>query len=485
MRRFRNPPLTLNSHIRRPNLSNMKFLRASALLVFICLFKNLYAQSLLREEDAVLLALQNNFSLQFAGNLQRIAQNNVYAGNANNPNAAPSATGLLPTIVWSGNIQRAIQQDRQQTQTDANGNVVGVAQRTNVGQLTAGTNVTVTWTLFNGLSGMYFYRQLRGLAELADHNSQGAIDSVLALTLNAYFDIVQQKQILEVRKSAAIITEERLRIAEEREKVGAGSRLEYLQAAVDLNTDRSNLLRQEAVLNNAKTTLNNLLSRPLDTQFDVTDAITVDSTLTLNMLLNDFDNQNQSLKAIATRVRNLEYTLKMQRANRLPTINVFGTYSYFQSLSDPFAQGFNVSPLYIQTVGPQFGANFSWFLFNGNTLKRTMGNTRVLQSNLELQRSLITLRLSADVRRNYENYRNALSLVQLETENLAVSKRNADVALDRFKIGSTSAIELRTAQSSYIEALGRRVAAQFSAKQSEIELKRLTGAYSAAKSARE
>jgi outer membrane protein TolC len=436
------------------------------------------AQPLLREEDAVLAALQNNFALRIAGNAQRIAENNAYAGNANNPNAGPAATGLLPTIVWTGNIQKNIQQNRQQTQTDAGGNVVGIAQRTNVGLLTAGTNVTVNWTLFNGLSGVYFYRQLKTLAQLADNNTQAAIDSVTAATLAAYYDIVQQKQILEVRKSATIITEERLRIAEEREKIGAGSRLEYLQAVVDLNTDRSALLRQEAVLSNAKVTLNNLLARELATTFDVVNDIGVDSSLSLAPLLNNFDNYNQSLKAIAARMRSLDYTLKMQRANRLPTINVFAAYNYFQSLSDPFAQGFNPAPLYIQTVGPQFGANFSWLLFNGATLKRSIGNIRIQQSTLQYQQESVKLRLGADVRRNYENYRNALQLVKLEEENLSVSKRNADVALERFKIGSSNSIELRTAQSSYIEALGRRVAAQFSAKQAEIELKRLTGKYS-------
>lgn len=431
-------------------------------------------QAVLHEEEAVLLALQNNFSLRIAENLKQVAHNNVYVGNANNPYSTSTSTGLLPQISFTGNYTKTIQQNRQQTD-QTNG---GIVPRTNVGLANFGTGLNSTWTLFNGLSGIYFYRQLKEFSSVSDANAQAALDSVLSLVLTAYYDIVQQKQVLNVRKNAVSISEDRLRIAEEREKVGAGSRLEYLQALVDMNTDRSALLRQEAVLHNSKTTLNNLLSRALEANFEVIDVIPIDSTLMLNPLNSELLQNNQPIQAIGYRLNAVKYNQRLLRANRYPTVNLFLNYTYFQSLADPFAQGFNTTSLYTQTVGPNFGFSFSWNLFNGITLKRSIRNSVIQYNTLELQRSNLVLRLQADVRRNFENYSNALELVKLEEQNLLVAQKNADVALDRFKIGSSNSIELRTAQSTFIEAQARKVTAQFTAKQAEIELKRLSGFYS-------
>jgi outer membrane protein TolC len=50
-----------------------------------------------------------------------------------------------------------------------------------------------------------------------------------------------------------------------------------------------------------------------------------------------------------------------------------------------------------------------------------------------------------------------------------------DISLEKFRLGSLSAIEFREAQLNYVNASARTIDAQFQAKQAEIALKQLSG----------
>jgi outer membrane protein TolC len=68
-----------------------------------------------------------------------------------------------------------------------------------------------------------------------------------------------------------------------------------------------------------------------------------------------------------------------------------------------------------------------------------------------------------------------LVLVRLETQNQQTAKQNMDISLEKFRLGSLSAIEFREAQLNYLNASARTSDAQFQAKQAEIALKQLSG----------
>ena len=64
----------------------------------------------------------------------------------------------------------------------------------------------------------------------------------------------------------------------------------------------------------------------------------------------------------------------------------------------------------------------------------------------------------------------------IEEENILLAKENVTIALEGFRRGITTFIELRTAQQSLADAYNRLIAARFNAKVSETELLRLQGA---------
>jgi outer membrane protein len=75
-------------------------------------------------------------------------------------------------------------------------------------------------------------------------------------------------------------------------------------------------------------------------------------------------------------------------------------------------------------------------------------------------------------------YLNNLELIHLEEDNEAIAKQNLSITLDKFKIGTITTLEFRTAQLNYINAKVRYSNAQYEAKLSEIALKELAGTIS-------
>ena len=65
--------------------------------------------------------------------------------------------------------------------------------------------------------------------------------------------------------------------------------------------------------------------------------------------------------------------------------------------------------------------------------------------------------------------------MQLEEKNEAIAKQNLDITLEKFRIGTITTLEFRTAQLNYINAKVRNTNTQYQAKLSEIALKELAG----------
>ncbi|MNT57866.1 Outer membrane efflux protein [compost metagenome] len=66
-------------------------------------------------------------------------------------------------------------------------------------------------------------------------------------------------------------------------------------------------------------------------------------------------------------------------------------------------------------------------------------------------------------------------MADVEKKNEELAKENLNITMDKFRIGTITTLEVRTAQLNYINAMTRSYTAQYDAKVSEIRLKELTG----------
>ncbi|NBC18111.1 MAG: TolC family protein [Bacteroidetes bacterium] len=424
------------------------------LLPVLLLASTTHAQDLLTLDEAVARVLEENYTVRTARNTLEIAENNVTLGNA----------GFLPSLSASAGYTETISNTEQQFLGDRGTQEVDGAKTTR-----QNAGASLRWTAFDGLGRFATYDRLQAERTRTALQTETTIDLAVADVVIAYTDLVRLQQQLEVLRGAVEISEERLRIAEARFDLGSASELEVRQARVDLNTDRAEALRLESSLVEAKADFNRQLARPTGEAFTVAPEVDVDASLSLEALRVRAVDANPVVQQAEQRVTIAALTRREIAAERFPQLDLtLGTnYANLEAES-----GFLVSN---RSVDLSYGLALSYDVFDGLNRRRRLQNARVEERNAALNVQDVRAQLDADLARLFASYQNSLELIALERQNLEATRLNVEVALERFRLGTITSVELREVQEQLIRAESRLLTAQFEAKRAETELRRLAG----------
>ena len=432
---------------------NLKMKKNLFILALICCPWWSFGQTLLTLEEAVVLTLENNFDIRIAKNEVKISEENVTLGNA----------GMLPRVNGILTNNNTI---LNTTQTQSNGNEVEIDGAKN---LNLNYGLGLEWTIFDGFRMFARHNQLKELQKLGETELKVELLSKVSEVYETYFLLVNQQHLLTTADSIIAISEFRLKTAQNKFTIGKASKLDVLNAEVDFNTDNSAKIRLQEQYLITKILLNNLLIRPSDTDFIVSDAILIDDSLKLNDLNSLALSQNPSLQIQYLNKKIQEYELKQVKANRMPTISLTSGYSFLRSES-PF--GFIT-----QTKGQNFnyGVSASINVFDGFNQNRSEKISKIQVENTQLLIEKQTQTILTQLAALYQSYLSNLALLALERKNEKIAKQNLEITLDKFIIGTISPIDFRTAQLNYTNAIIRLTNAELMAKQTEINLKELAG----------
>lgn len=426
------------------------------LLGVVLLFPHkLAAQEQLSLQDAIRIGLQNNYDIQIAGRQEAIAENNVTRGNA----------GFLPNVDARGGRTFSENNSRQSFQTGPDRTRNGASSNNLNG------SINLNWTIFDGMGMFINYERLKALEKSGALFTRETVQNTLANIFDNYFEVVRQSKKMQAIEDAIAISQARVDIAQAQYEVGVSAKVEILRAQVDFNTDRSELLVQQEALQNAKINLNQLLSRDPNIDFVAIDSIVVDPNLNYGNADAGMLANNPLLSRLKLNQEIASLDIKSVRASRFPVIGVVAAYNFNRSENEPLNE---FSPLFNQNRGYNYGLSVSLPLFRGFNTNRLAQNARInLESaNLEYKRQQNLL--DAALARAYSQYTNRLQLLQLEETNLTLAQENAAIALERYRLGLLTAIELREAQRNQLVAENRLIDIQFQAKAAETELKRIS-----------
>jgi outer membrane protein len=423
-----------------------------AVFVLSLVFIGAKAQQILTLNEALKLALANNYSIQLAKNEAEIAQNSNYAG----------AAGMLPTVAATASQDNVVNNTQQKFLNGTENNKDGAKSN----QLSAG--VELGWTIFDGLKMFATKNKLNQLQAIGELRMRGQIEQNFSRIIRAYFDIVQNKKQLNALQQSVNISTDRLKLANDKLAVGKVSKTEVLKAQVDLNTDKSALMKQQNLVQNAKANLNQLLARDLTTDYEVDDKIEINKDLKLADLQSKAQNQNTNLMITKKNYQVSAFSINEIRAERMPTVQLRTGYNYNRQTSEA---GFLQSS---QNIGYHYGAALSLNVFNGFSVDKRLLNARLSLKSTDFVLKDSLTKLDLAIQQNYNSYAMALQLLQFETENVTVAQSNFDLANEQYKVGVITALELRDAQQNLVLSQTRLSAAQYDAKVAETELLRLT-----------
>jgi len=406
----------------------------------------------LTADEAVRVALQNNLGVRISKASADIAT------LANNPGAA----GMLPSLDAFGgyNVNNSATKQVLFSGEERNAD--------NADTKALNGDVELNWTLFDGLSMYATKSRLEALERIGKVQLQQDMEATTYGVLTTYYQLVQLEKAVDVQREGMQTSRERMRIVETGERIGSNSGLELVQARLDLSTDSAQLLALTQQVATARTTLNTLLSRDPGTAFEIDTVIPPTPPLDLDTLRRSALSANTILQQAREERIVADQTVKELRGILLPRLDGFAAYGYSRTTS---AVGVLESN---RNIGPQYGLTLSVPIFHGG-VNKAVSQAKLAGEQADLTLEQAQLQLERNLLDSWNDFSNANQRVALEEGNLGGARTQMNVALESYRIGVITAVELRDVQQSLIAAESRLLVARYEAKAAELQMRWLAG----------
>lgn len=421
-----------------------------------------FSQEVLTKKQALEITLENNFGIKIANNNLEVAKNNTGIYNS----------GYLPTanlksgIDYRNNNQKIIFTDPQ-TGNDS--------ERVGTGAVTKSysTSLGINYTIFDGLGRKYNYQQLKETYNLTELQAKETIENTYLQLFTVYFQIARLSENTLNLKEALTISKRRFKRAKYQYEFGQSTKLEVLNAEVDINNDSILIINATQQLSNAKRGLNVILGIDRDVNYEVETAVDFNNLMNFKALQKKTILNNTALKQNKKNIAISEFNIKINKANYVPSLNFSTSYGFNRTENENLVNPFGAR--LINSGGLNAGLNLSWNIFDGGATKTRVANAKIA---LETQRILleqqkVTIRNS--VKNTWENYKNQLFILKSQEKNIQTTQNNFDRTQEKYKLGQVTSIEFRQAQVNLINSKTAANNAKFDAKLIELLLLQLSG----------
>lgn len=327
-----------------------------------------------------------------------------------------------------------------------------------------GYNVSASVDLFDG------FRRLTNLK--ASSASQTAADAgyinqrfaTELATKQAYFAELANEDLVRVAQSQVVRTQQELKAAADKLRVGAATRADSLTAAVDLGNAQVALLQAQANLVGAQASLGRQIGVQGLVQAAPDSVLPVfPDTASLLAIALEHAPQVVAADAQATAARAAVWSARSQY---LPTFNV----SYGNNRSDTtFGGGFSDHI----TTSWRFGA--SWTLFNGFSREQSTVSAAVVRDVAVATAADTRLGISAQLSQQVAALSAAYLQIQIAQSNVASATEALRVQQQKYQVGAGLLLDLLTSEANLTQAEVTLIQAKFTFRTTRATIESLIG----------
>ncbi len=433
-------------------LQSLALLRVGFLIIAFSIQLN--AQKTLTKKEALQIALENNYGIKLANNNLEIAKNNSSIYNSR----------LLPTLSTNAGANYDISNQEIEQQNGDINNFDGVETKT------YNASVNLNYTLFDGLGRKYNYKQLKETYNLTELQARETIENTYLQLFTIYFQIARLSENTQNLNETLKISKQRLQRAQYQYEYGQSTKLELLNAEVDVNNDSINFLNAKQQFINTKRDLNIVLGTKQDVNYDVETDVDFITLLSFDELFSKAVENNVVLKQNEKNIMISKYSIKASKGGYLPSVGLSSSYNW--NKSDNPATSFQAGAT---VTGLRAGINLSWNLFDGGNTKTRVANAKIALDNQEILQQQQVETLENTLKNTWEEYHTKLYILNAQEQNVVTNQNNFDRTQERYKLGQVTSIEFRQAQINLLNTQTALNNAKYDAKLIELELLQLSG----------
>ena len=425
-------------------------LKQKTLYIFLfgLISSSLYAQStdirIITIDDAIAIALENNYALKQAKNELDLADDLIFSEKAD----------FLPSVSASMNGSRTTGQqfifDRFSEGLDP---FVDISSQSISGGMNASIN------LFTGFTNILTLKSSQSNKESREQQYERAKESVIFNTATRYLQVLLDKELLAIAKQNLETSTTQLEQVQAQVELGA-------RPMVDLFNQEAQVANDELVVTQRENTqsLNSLLLirqleiDPLGTYDFVVPDLTLNDLpwvdLNLKILVDEALSIRSDILSAEASILSLRYQTQVTKNSLLPTLRASASVS--SRYSDQYSiAGSEVSfsdQFFDQQVNRSLGLSFSVPLFNNWNRMYSIQSSQVQLKNAELNLDNSKMQVIQEVTQAYNDYSSYVKQLDASEKSLVASERAFQTQQERYNLGASTLIELTQAQSAFVSA---------------------------------
>jgi outer membrane protein TolC len=426
-------------------------------ILIVCLFLgfvNASAQDVLTKEEAVKIALKNNYDIQIIKNSVEVAKNNTSIING----------GYLPTLSADASARHNINTGKSELQNGTINEVTKAESDRYSASLGLGYNNVNLYGLINNL------KKIKQQFNLSELQAKSVMENTLQTLFFAYYEVARLTDDFKIQKQNLEISNKRFERVKLNFDYGQSTKLDVLNAEVDFNKDQITLLNSKRDLENSKRDLNIVLGRDVNTPVNVVSGVDYIFGLEKNTLIQKSKSNNTQYLQLQKSIELSEFDVKISKSGWMPNVSLTSSYAWSRNNND------NTSfQVYSQNRGLNYGVGLSWSIFDGGNSINKVRNAKISLESKEIEKEQGLANIEKNVSNSWQNYQNLLAVLDVQKTSLEINKLNFSRSEEYYKFGQINSIEYRQAQLNLLTAELNLNSAKYNTKNAELELLRLSG----------
>jgi len=276
----------------------------------------------------------------------------------------------------------------------------------------------------------------------AEQSEVGTENTVILNTRAAYYDVLRAAALVSVAEQTVVSAQQGVTTEEQQEAAGVVAHVDVLRLQAQLAQAQSDLIAARTGLALAKENLNNVIGRPIETQFEAQEPAT------LPVVTSDADTLTKAAVARRPEIKALEYQrqalawiTRAQEGGLLPSLNLSANYNR------------NIDP----PSGTRDSATFatislSWPIFDSGLTRARVAAAREDEEQAKIAEDQVSLGVSLEVHQAVTNLVNSKSTLDVAASQVTAAAETYRLAQVRLQAGEGTSLEVSTALTALVQA---------------------------------
>lgn len=399
-------------------------------------------------QEAVNIALENNYALKQAENNLDLADGRITSEYADFLPSLSASTGYSKTT-------------GQQFIAD----ILAFDDRTSAG---ASGRIGANIEIFNGFENILSLRQSEHNKVSMKERVKRAKETVIFNTARAYLTVLVNIELVDIARDNLETSQKVLNQTKAQVEVGSRPVVDQYNQESIVASNELSVIQQENALRLSRVQLIRQLQVDPLTEYELVtpdiDLENISATpegLQLGMLIDEALTNRSDIKSEEASIASQKLQLQMTKFNLLPTISASGSIStrwtdqYFlpdATFSDQF---------FDQQVNKGFSVSLNFPLFQNWNRMYNIQSSKVQLKNAQLSLENSKLGVVQEVTQAFNDFTNYRKELESAGKSQLASGKAFETAQERYNVGASTLIELSEAQSTYVSAQSQYLRAQY------------------------